>query len=365
MDSIVNYLLQRVATLKGRVQELEAENAALRSQQQDISRVKSNVLKASAQVAQDLLKPLRSQNNFKFGLGSKLCTAIRKGNAEKVQSLLQEDPTLQMRLRAPVLDASMIYGVGGSTALHLAAKYGSLDVCQLLLANGADAWVTDLVGQTALHIAASQHHGAVCELLFEHMGSPRGREAPLDILGITPAGRVALKSSGGTSKERELRTHCTRMLYKVGDRSISPLKAKRSTAQRPPRTPVAAAPAAGPVYGHCSMPGFRVIMEDATALEPELSAAGGRLALFAVFDGHGGDGAAAYCGQNAAAAVVAAAASRPVAGVASSASELGAARRLCLSRSLVIFGPLVSHAIVPPRMRRASPTTKRERDRDA
>lgn len=57
----------------------------------------------------------------------------------------------------------------GWTALHYGAESGDLEICQVLLENGADVNKTTHIGMTAMHLAANRGHNAVRDLL-ESMG---------------------------------------------------------------------------------------------------------------------------------------------------------------------------------------------------
>ena len=84
----------------------------------------------------------------------------------------------------------------GATLLHLAAAAGSVEVCEVLIAEyGADVRAVDLTGRLALHYAAAKHHTAVCELLLEKMGDPRGPASPADMAGLTPSGTACLATA--------------------------------------------------------------------------------------------------------------------------------------------------------------------------
>lgn len=61
---------------------------------------------------------------------------------------------------------------GGSTALHLAAKSGSHEVCECLLAAHAFVTLGDDAEDTALHIAARACNHSVTALLLRARASP-------------------------------------------------------------------------------------------------------------------------------------------------------------------------------------------------
>ena len=159
----------------------------------------------------------------------------------------------------------------------------TLVVKALLEQRLANPFDVDLFGNTPLHTAAAGFHQKTCEALLAFMDSPLGEEAPQDIVGVTPAGASLLASGVKKNKskdEAKKRDHVVRMLHRVGDACISPVapRSKRRAKKQ--------------YFGSCALPGFRVNMEDtvvATVLE-------GGLELYAVFDGHGGDGASVVRG---------------------------------------------------------------------
>lgn len=70
-----------------------------------------------------------------------------------------------------------------STSLHLAAKYGRVDVAHYLLENGADPSFKNLVGNTPLHTAVKYGHQEVIKCLLVAGADPDS----VDVLG--PLGR--------------------------------------------------------------------------------------------------------------------------------------------------------------------------------
>jgi hypothetical protein len=56
------------------------------------------------------------------------------------------------------------------SALHLAASYDHLDICRLLIENGASLNIRDLEGWTPLHCAAAEGHLRVVNYLLSHRG---------------------------------------------------------------------------------------------------------------------------------------------------------------------------------------------------
>ena len=60
----------------------------------------------------------------------------------------------------------------GFTPLIEAAIIDNLDICRLLLEQGADPTLQDVTGGTALHWAAENANAALCKLLLEHGADP-------------------------------------------------------------------------------------------------------------------------------------------------------------------------------------------------
>ena len=64
--------------------------------------------------------------------------------------------------RAPVLEYA---GSDKFSALHFAARHGSVGVAALLLRAGADAFATDSYGRCPQHYALLYHHDAILEVM--------------------------------------------------------------------------------------------------------------------------------------------------------------------------------------------------------
>ena len=97
--------------------------------------------------------------------------AARSGDLQKVQELLDKDPSL----------------VGSRddlswTPLHYAAAYGYRGLAQLLLAKKADVNARDDLGGTPLHLAAVNGNKGMVELLLESKADVNARTNR----GVTP-----------------------------------------------------------------------------------------------------------------------------------------------------------------------------------
>mmetsp|Transcript_13796 Transcript_13796/g.26771 ORF Transcript_13796/g.26771 Transcript_13796/m.26771 type:complete len:638 (-) Transcript_13796:1107-3020(-) len=222
---------------------------------------------------------------------------LMKGNLEGVRREVMMNPELKnMR----TLNQQ---GRRGFTALHHAAHMGNAEMCRFLVQElGFDPYATDLNGRTALHIAAGELKKDATVALMELMdnGNVLGEAAPVDASGTTPAGHSAL-SKVGTPADR---AKMIKMLHKLGDQSISPLartknrkqrfRSRLSTATvRRPNREAGMAPVLK--YGHASLPGYRVQMEDAVYLAPNVIPG---VSMFVVFDGHGGRASADFAAKH-------------------------------------------------------------------
>jgi ankyrin repeat protein len=56
----------------------------------------------------------------------------------------------------------------GNTPLSTAADYGYKEICELLIAHGADVNATNLYGESPLTLIASKGHFEICELLIQN-----------------------------------------------------------------------------------------------------------------------------------------------------------------------------------------------------
>ncbi|KAE8783932.1 hypothetical protein D1007_42573 [Hordeum vulgare] len=87
------------------------------------------------------------------------------------------------------------YGFPGSTALHLAARGGSLECVRELLAWGADRVHRDSAGRIAYSVATKRGHGACMALLNPAATEPMVWPSPLKFIGELGAKTMAPLSS--------------------------------------------------------------------------------------------------------------------------------------------------------------------------
>jgi len=302
---------------EGKIAKLEKENQLLR---QSISKLEENrdhpevsecILDASKTISAAFLKPPGSRPCLELRART-LINAIkspnnRPANCEKIGVHLDENPKL-LEMRALITR-----DIFGFTPLLIAADAGRADACTVLLTRGANINATDLLGRTALHIAASKTHLEAVRVLLEYMGDATGEQAPQDISGITPAAYSAMSDvlNPAFSKKGD-RKGSLHLLHRDGDVCISPhvrkarIKPRKSTARKarlcremvieqnecPADTAISDNMKL--LYGSATLPGYRVAMEDAVAIGTGLGPRK-NISLFAVFDGHGGRGAAEFC----------------------------------------------------------------------
>ena len=121
----------------------------------------------------------------------KLFEAIRAGNREGVEALVQADPSLAIFAAAIQGDTVAIETLlaanrplvsavssDGWTPLHLAAHFGKQEAVRLLLNKGAkaDARSTNAMQNTPLHAAAAGRAAEVATLLLDHGASVNARQ---------------------------------------------------------------------------------------------------------------------------------------------------------------------------------------------
>lgn len=100
--------------------------------------------------------------------------AVKAGNTDQVQTLLQAQPNL-------IRDAE---GPNGQSLIHLAVASGQKEIAEFLLAQGADINATQTGGYTPLHIAAKTGNEEMIKFLLEHMA---------DINAVTDDGQTAME----------------------------------------------------------------------------------------------------------------------------------------------------------------------------
>jgi len=100
-----------------------------------------------------------------------ICEAAEEGDINKVELILQENPTL--------LNSK---DESGAMPLHVAAAKGHRNVAELFIAKGAKINAKDHEGQTPLHHAALNNHMDIAELLI----SENAKLNVKNITGLTP-----------------------------------------------------------------------------------------------------------------------------------------------------------------------------------
>jgi ankyrin repeat protein len=109
-----------------------------------------------------------AQYLMRVGGDRNIALACGAGDTAQVRAMLDEAPDLvHSRLERDQLQVGS--GLSdGDTLLHVAASNGHLDVCQLLIARGADPNAASNKGQRPLHYAAGHGHVEVASLLLDH-----------------------------------------------------------------------------------------------------------------------------------------------------------------------------------------------------
>ena len=121
-----------------------------------------------------------------------LLEAVRRGDADAVQTLLEEGA-----------DPNFAQG-DGLTALHLAAREGHLDIVDLLIGAGAETGAATRIGDyTPLHLAGGAGHTEVVGALLDAGAEPG---AVTTSSGVTPL-HLAAKARGGEGAVRLLLEH--------------------------------------------------------------------------------------------------------------------------------------------------------------
>lgn len=280
--------------------------------------LQSMVLSAATATAA-LAKLTSEERQIRFDL-AKICQKLH--SQQELQRIMRFDPCCPM-YRLSDLGA---LAVDGQTPLHLAARFGNLEVLKIFLqepeqqeqggrdedrdGRNVSLWVRDLQGRTPLHVAvaaaavASRGHGQEDTLskltetiafLREHMtaerSDPIGPSAPMDLAGITPLGMGKIASKG-----TRLPCAIEGALFSPGDASILPFSPLAARSGKSPWKAPLSLYTTRPdnlLYGLAEAAGWTGNMEDRHVVSLPLP---GRPSwgLFAVFDGHGGTTAAQF-----------------------------------------------------------------------
>jgi len=108
-------------------------------------------------------------NSSLVELGKKLLACAKDGDTEGVRLLMSRG--------APFTTDWL-----GTSPLHLTAKFGKVDTCEVLLRAGCSRDARTKVDKTPLHIAAQEGHSDICELMLNHGADVDAR----DMLRMTP-----------------------------------------------------------------------------------------------------------------------------------------------------------------------------------
>jgi ankyrin repeat protein len=112
--------------------------------------------------------------------------AAQYGDLQKVKELVTQDPTL-------------IKSKGETTKLtplHRAAQGGHLEICEFLVAKGAEVNAKSNSAETPLHLAAQNGHGKICELLIAKGAEVKAKESTSGSTALHLAARGG-KMTGG------------------------------------------------------------------------------------------------------------------------------------------------------------------------
>ena len=149
--------------------------------------------KEAEQNAVDPTQDLLSSGTPDLADVTEIHDAARKGNVEKVRSLINTNSDL--------VNATDNFGI---TPLMLASQEGQEVVVELLLENGADPRVSTQFGTTALNIAASAYR-------FEHWGDFSGLISGLFESARTLLGESGLGKLGESKRPGEFKTKITEL----------------------------------------------------------------------------------------------------------------------------------------------------------
>ena len=111
-------------------------------------------------------------NSSLVELGKKLLACAKDGDTEGVRLLMSRG--------APFTTDWL-----GTSPLHLTAKYGKVDTCEVLLRACCSRDARTKVDKTPLHIAAQEGHTDICDLMLNHGADVDARDMVSARPGIT------------------------------------------------------------------------------------------------------------------------------------------------------------------------------------
>eukprot|EP00924_Labyrinthula_sp_SR-Ha-C_P009827 snap_masked-scaffold_21-processed-gene-0.15-mRNA-1 protein AED:1.00 eAED:1.00 QI:0/-1/0/0/-1/1/1/0/579 len=275
---------------------------------------------ASRTILRESIKPASNRLNLEISsIGRKIASIIRLDNLEKFKTLIFS-PTSDSYKLLHIRSQESAYG---QTLLHLAASNKSTKILKFLLnfpkelistngeneienflikvdkfSLGFDIFVTDSFGLTAFHYAARKLCIEIIEILLlaaKKRGlEVLGEKAPVDLGGLSPIAYCLIQ------KPSEKRTKIKNMLQKLGDPVTTPAQYKSRTRKRVLRKSGLRSGkkqnnTISVEFGASEKPGGRILMEDRHIIELSIL---DNTHLFAVFDGHGGEGVANYLHDN-------------------------------------------------------------------
>jgi ankyrin repeat protein len=135
-------------------------------------------------------------------------------------------PTAELTVASLLSNGASAGGVQprGSSALHEAARRGSVDLVELLIRKGADVAATDEARRTPAELAGRNGHGALVELLRRHRDIPRDHSTS----------RLAYDVDGGPYRAPDLTAFSGKTLGGIVERSHGNVDATRSAIERHP-----------------------------------------------------------------------------------------------------------------------------------
>lgn len=118
-----------------------------------------------------------------------LLYACSRKDPEMVKLLIQHGANVNVVLKFDPEDDT------DSTLLHMAVFYGNLEICQELVAAGADVNAADVLGETPLFVAVRKGKPAIAELLLTHGATCQANKQGTtleDVLDNPPEGEPKL-----------------------------------------------------------------------------------------------------------------------------------------------------------------------------